>query len=169
MSLHTDLLKQATILATREPRRPLQASLRRAASAAYYALFHLLVEEGTRLMLSGTKRKPLRDCLARAFHHGKMKTVSKQFYSGGISKKLSSGFEPEPLQSQLRIVARTFCDLQEARHDADYNRAKRFTRAETLDLIKRADDAVRKWKQVRRTLQADTYLIGLLAFELMQG
>lgn len=59
MSLHTDLLKQATILATREPRRPFQASLRRAASAAYYALFHLLVEEGTRLMLSGTKRKPL--------------------------------------------------------------------------------------------------------------
>ena len=111
MSLHTDLLKQATILATREPRRPLQASLRRAASAAYYALFHLLVEEGTRLMLSGTKRKPLRDCLARAFHHGKMKTVSKQFYSGGVSDKLLPGFYSQPIKAQLRSVAEPFCEL----------------------------------------------------------
>lgn len=39
MSLHADLLKQARHLATKERRRPSQASLRRAISAAYYALF----------------------------------------------------------------------------------------------------------------------------------
>src|SRR5687767_10606362 len=36
MSLHDDLRRQAWHLATREPRRPVQASLRRAVSAAYY-------------------------------------------------------------------------------------------------------------------------------------
>ena len=45
MSLQQDLLRQARHLATKEPRRPSQASLRRAVSAAYYALFHLLVDE----------------------------------------------------------------------------------------------------------------------------
>jgi len=37
MSLHADLLAQAEYLAKKEPKRPRQASLRRAISAAYYA------------------------------------------------------------------------------------------------------------------------------------
>ena len=45
LSLHADLLRQARQLALKEPRRPSQASLRRAISASYYALFHLLVDE----------------------------------------------------------------------------------------------------------------------------
>ena len=40
MSLHGDLLVQARFLASKEPRRPLRASLRRGVSATYYALFH---------------------------------------------------------------------------------------------------------------------------------
>jgi uncharacterized protein (UPF0332 family) len=43
MALAEDLLEQARHLAKREPKRPKQASLRRAVSAAYYSLFHLLV------------------------------------------------------------------------------------------------------------------------------
>ena len=50
MGLHPELLKQARFLARREPRKPVQASLRRSVSASYYALFHLLVDEATRLM-----------------------------------------------------------------------------------------------------------------------
>ncbi len=42
MPLAQDLLEQARHLANREPKRPKQASLRRAVSRAYYALFHLL-------------------------------------------------------------------------------------------------------------------------------
>jgi len=39
------LLEQAHHLAKRERNRPRQASLRRAVSTAYYALFHLLISE----------------------------------------------------------------------------------------------------------------------------
>ena len=42
-----DLLAQADLLLHLEKRRPKQASLRRAVSAAYYALFHFLIEEST--------------------------------------------------------------------------------------------------------------------------
>jgi uncharacterized protein (UPF0332 family) len=40
-----DLLEQALHLAKREKKKPRQASLRRAVSTAYYALFHLLIHE----------------------------------------------------------------------------------------------------------------------------
>ena len=73
MSLHSELLKQAYSLARKEHKKPTQASLRRSVSASYYALFHLLVDDATRLMLSGHGRSSLRDSLARAFHHSAMK------------------------------------------------------------------------------------------------
>jgi hypothetical protein len=47
--LSLDLLAQARVLARREPRRPKQASLRRSISASYYAPFHFLGEEATKL------------------------------------------------------------------------------------------------------------------------
>ena len=55
MSLHSDLLKQARFLARKERKKPTQASLRRSVSASYCALFHLLVEQATRLMLPGKR------------------------------------------------------------------------------------------------------------------
>ena len=58
MNLHNELLRQARHLATKEPRRPLQASLRRAVSAAYYALYHLLVDDAVRRMVTA-HRHPL--------------------------------------------------------------------------------------------------------------
>ena len=53
MTLQRDLLAQARHLATREPKRPKQASLRRSVSASYYAVFHLLVDNGVRRLVSG--------------------------------------------------------------------------------------------------------------------
>ena len=45
MGLAEDLLRQADHLAAYERLNPSQASLRRAVSTAYYALFHLLIGE----------------------------------------------------------------------------------------------------------------------------
>jgi hypothetical protein len=45
MPFADDLLEQAHHLVTREEGEPKQASLRRAVSTAYYALFHLLIDE----------------------------------------------------------------------------------------------------------------------------
>lgn len=48
MPFPEDLLQQAYDLASKEPENPKQTSLRRAVSTAYYALFHLLIDEGCR-------------------------------------------------------------------------------------------------------------------------
>lgn len=45
-------------------------------------------------------------------------------------------------------VAATFVDLQEARHEADYNLSKAFTRAEARRLVAQADKAFTDWKTV---------------------
>ena len=169
MSLHAELLRQARFLARKEPKKPTQASLRRSVSASYCALFHLLVDDATRLMLAGHGRAPLRDSLARAFNHSSMKDAAAAFTKDQIPPKLEALLNGEPVQDPLVDVANAFIELQEARHDADYNRARRFTRQETLDLVDHADQAFRDWSQVRSTLQADTFLTALLAYRNMRG
>src|SRR5260370_10190 len=47
MAFADDLLEQARHLANRERKKPRLASLRRAVSTAYYALFHLRISEAT--------------------------------------------------------------------------------------------------------------------------
>ena len=68
MTLANDLLAQAKHLATKEPRRPRDASLRRAVSSAYYALFHLLTAEASKLLVSGSDREGLRNSSRAALH-----------------------------------------------------------------------------------------------------
>lgn len=169
MSLHSDLLAQARHLARRESKRPRQASLRRSVSASYYAVFHMLIHEATRRMISGNDRIALRRCLARGFSHRNMHRVALQFAGSGVSPKLRPGLNGLPLQPELVAVARTFVDLQQARHEADYNPAHRFTRREVLILANRADRAMTAWRGLRKTAQADTFLTGLLAFGNLQG
>ena len=169
--LHTDLLKQARFLAENEPKKPKQASLRRSVSASYYALFHLLIDEATKLMLSGQKRACLRDCLARAFNHSTMKNFAKSISENSVSKppqKFASAFSGQPVSQKLIDVASSFVQLQQARHEADYNRAFRFTRKEALDLVDTTEQAFKDWKEIRKDNQADVFLTGLLVYKQIQ-
>ena len=72
MAYHDELLAQAIQLVHVTP--PTQATLRRAVSAAYYAVFHLLIAEAT----SNWNNAALRAALSRAFDHGAMKTASNR-------------------------------------------------------------------------------------------
>src|SRR5882724_7217362 len=110
MGLAQDLLNQADHLATYEGGNPSQASLRRAVSTAYYALFHLLIEEAA-LLWQGSAES--RTGIERGFQHGPMKNISRQF------QKLSWQDwhdNQQPLPPALRQVASAFVYLQEERH-----------------------------------------------------
>lgn len=168
-SLHRDLLEQAGHLARKEPKRPKQASLRRAVSTAYYALFHLLIDEATVLLLTKTKNKALRHSLGRAFRHTTMRKVSAEFAKGRIPPKLQSGNASLQPQPELQFVAETFCALQEARHDADYNLARRFSRETVVDVIEGTREAFESWRLIRRSEVARIYLTGLLILDSIQG
>ena len=167
MSLPKELLAQAKLLATKEARRPKQASLRRAVSASYYALFHLLVDEASRRLVGGANRVALRTCLGRAFSHGTMKKVARQFAASAVSERLRPGLNGQPVQEELVRVANAFVDLQQHRHEADYDLGRRFTRVETLSIATDANCAFADWQLVRGSPQADTFLVGLLTYDKM--
>jgi uncharacterized protein (UPF0332 family) len=156
LSLHQDLLDQAADLVLKEANRPRQASLRRAISTAYYAVFHLLIFEATKTIVP---EKSIGYLVARAFQHNEMKEISKAFYAGA-PKKL--GTILPTVSSDLKHVAGAFVTLQEARHQADYDTAKRFTRAEANTFIQQAQFIFTTWKTLRKSHEARVYLLALL-------
>ena len=159
MALHDDLLKQAKHLAKKEPRKPQQASLRRSVSTTYYALFHLLVDDAGRLFAGGSVPAGLRDLVKRAFQHGAMQEASRAFSQNLPShvKQVVAVASPD-----LQEVAAAFVTLQEARHQADYDLSRYFTRRETLQLIQRAENAFQAWTRLRKQPEAKVYLSSLL-------
>jgi uncharacterized protein (UPF0332 family) len=159
VSLHNDLLEQALHLAWREPKKPRQASLRRAVSTAYYALFQMLLSEGT-LRLIPNKPASLRARVRRAFAHGEMKTVCEMFAKG--PNKAVTDLLMGPIEPELREIASTFIDLHEARHKADYDLTEIFDRSRVVAYIDRVEDAMTKWKTVKKNPNANVFLASLL-------
>lgn len=164
MSLATDLLAQAEHLLTKEPRRPKQASLRRAVSAAYYALFHLLVGESSKMLISGTAYTPLRELTARAFEHGAMRQASKAFASGGLPPALQR-ILPRGVPVPIQRIADVFVDLQQARHSADYDVAQKLTRREAQRLVTQVQRTFQAWQAARADPAARVYLAALLLWK----
>jgi hypothetical protein len=139
-----DLLAQARHLATKDVGTPEQASLRRAVSTAYYALFHLLVSEASALLASGDSK--LQHLVARAFEHGDMHKACSTFASGGVLPALvDAHYGSVTLPPELKAVAQAFVDLQGARHDADYATHRGWTRTEALTEVERAEKAFESW------------------------
>ena len=163
MSLSSDLLAQARSLAKNEPKKPKQASLRRAISAAYYALFHLLTEEAANAMCAGTDSADLRVVMRRAFEHTSMKNAAKGFGAGSLAQVWQPLLAAPSLE--LQRVATTFVDLQQARHQADYDLSRRVNRDEAMDLVERVESAFKAWKSIRKTKEAKVFLTALLVHD----
>lgn len=155
MALADDLLEQAHHLAGREPKRPRQASLRRAVSTAYYSLFHLLISSAI-LQWKGVQQRAQ---LARGFDHGPMKDASK--------KTINRKFDPADaaISAQLKMVAQAFIDLQQSRHAADYSYLRKWSRTEVQSHVDTAAAAFAVWKSIQHDQLAKDYLVSLLIKE----
>lgn len=151
MAYHDDLLQQALDLIHKEPRRPKQASLRRAVSTAYYALFHLLISE----TVANWKRAGLRSELARAFDHGTMKSASIRIQQSNFTGQNGG------IIADLKFVARTFGQLQEKRHIADYDNATFSMKNEALQQVLWTREAFMRWRRIRSEDIAQKYLLSL--------
>lgn len=163
MSLHRDLLAQARALVTKEPKRPKQASLRRGVSSAYYAVFHLLTDESSKFLVSGdiAGRQELRQALRRSFVHADMKSASRSFAGGTPAQVWQAA--AGAVSADVIKVAESFIELQDARHEADYDHARTWTRQEALDLVRRVEEAFEAWARAKKGRDACAYLVALLA------
>lgn len=157
MSVYGDLIEQAEHPATRDLRKPRQANLRRAVSTAYYALFHMLIDDAVRKLIPNTPRL-LRIHARRAFTHSDMRNACEQLAksSGSSAQLLAQPVEPELL------VADAFVDLQYHRHTADYDFTRTYDRVKVLEIIAPAEAAVAAWSKVRNRPNANVFLIASL-------
>ena|SRR5437660_1690705 len=150
-----ELVAQARMLASRDPRRPKQATLRRAVSTAYYGLFHFHIEESTALLFgTGQGDAIFRQLAARAFVHGKMRSACAEFIKPN-PQHVHALLQPFWAQlgiannPHVQLIAQTFIDLQDDRHTADYDLSVSFSRQDALNAATRAEAAVNAWRQLR--------------------
>ncbi len=157
MSLSQDLFEQAGLLANLDPKRPKQANLRRAVSAAYYSLFHRLLDEIDQQFAPG---------LRRFIEHAQMSRASRavvDLYGRQQTPNSSTKGIPAPLRgllisSGLNDVAGSFVELQRLRHDADYDVGQSYTKRDTLANIAMCDRAFAAWEDCRKAAEARAYL-----------
>jgi hypothetical protein len=161
MSLHHDLLTLSRDLVNRNtpPARatPIEAELRRAISTAYYALFHLLIDE----IANRTIAIPaLRAKILRSFDHGDMKKVCAAVDS---LPQDASGDRVYPsgqvVPAGLLVIAQGFCTLQEARLLADYDTFTAVTLLQSESSLQRAENAFASWATVNNDPATDIFLI----------
>lgn len=159
MDLAWDLLVQARRLAELDSGKPKQANLRRAVSSAYYALFHLFIAEFVRKVLTG-HQKALMDRVSRSFNHPDMLKVCRQWQQSVLPQTLADLME-RAADPRFNAIAKTFVDLQEARHEADYDVSARLSRSETLARIRDVELAFDNCNAIRNSDQAITFLVSL--------
>jgi uncharacterized protein (UPF0332 family) len=155
VAYHDDLLQQALSLAHKEPKKPKQASLRRAVSTAYYALFHLLIHSG----VANWSRPDLRHKVGRGFDHTNMRDASKRFQNAPVT---FFGSSTPAVVAQLRRIAATFIQLQEQRHIADYDNGTSWTRTQALSHVRQVEQAFVDWAAIRNQPMSQEYLVALL-------
>lgn len=169
MDLSRDLLGLAKQLASIGRTRPKQAALRRAISTAYYAVFHFLIEQTTKHLVGvQASEASLRAFLARGISRGGMKNVCKSIgndkWPSVVEKRIGRGALLPPPQA-LKDVAAAFVNLQELRHSADYDPLRRFSRADAIIEVGRAEALMRDWESVANGSERTffLYLLGTTA------
>ena len=119
-----ELLETARFLANHET----QASVRRAVSSAYYAVFHALAEAITGAIVDGASEPQLHATAYRSWDHAQ------------VGKALVNSGEVEA----LKLIGAAFERLKAARERADYDPRFTFDPGEVHDLLSEATDAVEK-------------------------
>ena len=157
------LLRQADDLGYRGQGRgqPRNANLRRAVSAAYYALYHELVNRACIHQLPRCSEED-RWRLARLFTHASVRQVCDWIIGPGPPP-------PKVRVALMRLrgnaavfdIALAFQTLQEARHEADYDHMADFTKPATLTLIDQSRDAIRKLGRISRTADYSRFMAHL--------
>lgn len=169
MSYSLDLLHQAEHLLVKEPRKPKQASLRRAISSAYYAVFHHLADEAAGMLVGVTSgQKDLRKFTARALNHGQMKAACSDLLKTSPPRALEEWcreyrFDFIPEFVNLSVA---FRELQDERHRADYDLGFNVFRLEARESILKAEKFFSDWKSFKQNHREAARFFALALFLL---
>lgn len=141
------LLEQAERLIDPPPAGPpRQADVRRAISAAYYAVFHALLTAAADELIGKTKRSSPEYALAyRSMDHRWLKELCAEVGKPQPGKKLAALMPAGGFGPNLQALATAVVELQERRHEADYNPLIKVKTADALLAIRTARSALRRF------------------------
>lgn len=129
-------LTHASMLGGQGRGRPPIVDLRRGVSAAYYALYHELTRHAAEHALPQANTRE-RNALRRSYGHGSLKTVC----SWVAGKSQPNGQEIRRVSAltknaaRLVLVSETFLDLQQRRHEADYDHDAAFSKTDVVNAV----------------------------------
>lgn len=131
------LLEQADALIVPPPAGPpRQVNVRRAISAAYYAVFHAVVtaaaDQFVGVTLRATKEYGL---VARSINHSLIKATCADLSKSTIPAKYLPYLPANAFGPDLATLLATFPDLQEQRHTADYDPLVRLKTIDAKSII----------------------------------
>lgn len=69
---------------------------------------------------------------------------------------------PLGLSPELRRVAKTFVELQEARHAADYDLSATYNRVDTVEFLNQTERAFDDWRHIQGSDEAKVFLSALM-------
>ena len=149
----TELIAAGRAALTPQPPavEPTPAAIRRAISTAYYAMFHALTASNADALIG-----PVHDQLAadawiriyRGLDHGYAKSQLQRNRTG--------------LSADARIFADLFCDLQNERHNADYNPRATFTIQTATAWLNKAEAAIVDFLQTGLSERAAIAILTLI-------
>jgi len=124
---------------------PRQVVLRRAVSTAYYALFHALCGHAAGTFVAQNVPKA-RTLFYRSLEHGKCKERCKKLGQNPLQTKEKAFFARGAFGAPLRTVANSFVELQEWRHNCDYDPDYKIAKVEALQAVDEARNAIAELK-----------------------
>lgn len=162
MALSQDLLEQARQLAEQGAGRPKQVDLRRAISSAYYSLFHLLLDD-----IEETFAPALRRTIKHTHMLGACEATANEVQRQVHDRSGTPAKTPVPLRQvqlslDLHLVAKTFSNLQQARHEADYDTRTTFNRHTARSHVRECERAHAAWAHIRKRVEARAFLTMLV-------
>ena len=148
MGLADELLEVAEHLTEKGISENGPSYMRRAVSTAYYAVFHLFIED----FVANWPFAEQRARLARMFDHNKM---------GKAAPALVDSRNPTPLEAALVDIATSFAQLQQSRRLADYDISWEIVDTKAVDVFLLAQDTFAKWRSIRSEPAARNYLLAM--------
>jgi hypothetical protein len=161
MSLPDELLELANYLANLDNETHRQASLRRAVSTAYCALFHSLISETT----LNWNRVETRSALGRLFEHGKMKKVCDNKVSelNKLFKDKPTECHELPVSKHLHTIADTFAQVYQQPTAAGYETSGEWNNVNIQRQVDAISVAFKSWEVSKHEPGAQAFLFALLA------
>ena len=144
------LVDHAEQLADAGPGRPRDADVRRGVSAAYYAVFHDLTGRAARHLV-GSFPQETQNEIRRTWSHGEIARLAKYVVDrANVLKRNPDAPLPANLKQYGRLFdiaatdadlvdgLRTFNQMQEQRHSADYDHNAQFTKSALVEACENA-------------------------------